>query len=106
MYERGRLHARTTDTLPMADGPLPLLDTPEWLDHLVTDLALSVGVGALVSYVLLVFPDPDPLVSLPHLLTVPPILWLWIVLSVLWFPLFRWAGVGERTTTWWDRRVE
>ena len=89
----------------MTGNRAPFLKPPDWLDHLVATVALSVSLGALVSYVVFIFPDPDPLVALPSLGTVPPVLWTWVAVSLVSLPLFRWPHAGERITRWWDRQL-
>lgn len=74
---------------------MPLVDSPEWIDQLLIDLAIALSTGAFVSWAVLVFPDPGPLVDLPALLGVPPVLWLMLTLFVLSYPVVRWARDHE-----------
>ncbi len=70
---------------------MQLKDSPEWLDQLLLDLAIALSAGGIVTWVILVFPDPDPLVELPALIGVPPAIWLMLSLFLLSYPFVRWV---------------
>lgn len=70
---------------------MSLIDAPEWVDRVLVDLAIALSAGAAVGWILLVLPDPEPLVTLPTLLGVQPAVWLTFALFVVCYPLVRWS---------------
>lgn len=69
---------------------MPLMDAPEWVDRTLVNLAIALSVGAGVTWIVLVLPDPRPLVALPVVAGVPPAIWLTLVLFLLCYPIVRW----------------
>ncbi len=84
---------------------LPLYDPPAWVDYLLADLALAVGLGTLGSYLVVVFPDPGPLIALPRVLMLAPVVWMSIALVLGLFPFLRRYRIGERLTVWWEEHI-
>jgi hypothetical protein len=68
---------------------MALMEAPEWVDRLAVDLVIALSTGAGVTWLVLVVPDPEPLVSLPAIIGVSPAVWLTLGLFVTAFPLVR-----------------
>jgi hypothetical protein len=68
---------------------MALMEAPEWVDRLSVDIAIALATAIGVTWLVLVAPDPEPLVSLPRIVGASPAVWLPIGLFVIVFPVTR-----------------
>lgn len=68
---------------------MALVELPEWVDRLSVDVAIALAGAIGITWLLLVVPDPEPIVALPQFGGLQPFEWLPVVLFVVGFPLVR-----------------
>ena len=69
---------------------MPLMEVSDATEETVADVAIALAIATGLAWLVLVAPDPEPLVSLPAAFGVQPAIWLTVVLFLASYPLVRW----------------